>query len=165
MKGLVLNCMGADKKTEAYALVKAGLRNDMKSHVCWHVHGLLHRSDKEYGKAIKAYKQALKIDDNNMQILKDVSLLQIHMRDLRGFVQSRQLMLVNKSNSKQNWMGFAVAHHLHGQPGMALSVIDQYQATLPTEGRGCRTKDYEESELTLYRASLLEEQGKFSEAR
>ena len=65
MKGLVMNSMGADKKEEAYTLVKAGLRFDMRSHVCWHVHGLLHRSDKEYGKAIKAYRQALKIDEKN----------------------------------------------------------------------------------------------------
>jgi len=46
MKGLVLNCL--EKKTEAYDLVKLALRNDMKSHVCWHVYGLLHRSDNNY---------------------------------------------------------------------------------------------------------------------
>ena len=165
MKGLVLNCTGPEKKEEAYALVKAGLRNDMRSHVCWHVHGLLHRSDKEYGKAIKAYKQALKIDEKNMQILKDISLLQIHMRDLPGFVQTRRMILVEKSNSKQNWMGFAVAHHLTGKPEMALTVIDQYQATLPKEGQpGARRRDYEESELVQYRTGLLEEQGKVAEA-
>ena len=75
MKGLVMNSMGADKKEEAYTLVKAGLRFDMRSHVCWHVHGLLHRSDKEYGKAIKAYRQALKIDEKNMNILKIIRMI------------------------------------------------------------------------------------------
>lgn len=38
MKGLILNCLG--KKEEAYELVRRGLRNDLKSHVCilpsWH---------------------------------------------------------------------------------------------------------------------------------
>lgn len=40
MKGLTLNCLG--KKEEAYELVRRGLRNDLKSHVCilgyrdWH---------------------------------------------------------------------------------------------------------------------------------
>lgn len=32
MKGLTLNCLG--RKEEAYELVRRGLRNDLKSHVC-----------------------------------------------------------------------------------------------------------------------------------
>lgn len=32
MKGLTVNCLG--KKEEAYELVRRGLRNDLKSHVC-----------------------------------------------------------------------------------------------------------------------------------
>lgn len=32
MKGLTLNCLG--KKEDAYDLVRRGLRNDLKSHVC-----------------------------------------------------------------------------------------------------------------------------------
>ena len=32
VKGLTLNCLG--KKEEAYGLVRRGLRNDLKSHVC-----------------------------------------------------------------------------------------------------------------------------------
>jgi hypothetical protein len=39
MKGLTLNCLG--RKEEAYDHVRKGLRNDLKSHVCWHVYGLL----------------------------------------------------------------------------------------------------------------------------
>ena len=41
MKGLTLNCLG--RKEEAYDHVRRGLRNDLKSHVCWHVYGLLQR--------------------------------------------------------------------------------------------------------------------------
>lgn len=41
MKGLTLNCLG--RKEEAYEHVRRGLRNDLKSHVCWHVYGLLQR--------------------------------------------------------------------------------------------------------------------------
>lgn len=102
MKGLTLNCLG--RKEEAYEYVRRGLKNDIKSHVCWHVYGLLQRwvdkavsqilnwvvgdccrSDKKYDEAIKCYRNALKWDKNNIQILRDLSLLQIQMRDLEGY--------------------------------------------------------------------------------
>lgn len=60
MKGLILNSV--NKKEEAYDHVKRGLRNDLTSHVCWHVFGLLQRSDKKYDEAIKAYRNALRWD-------------------------------------------------------------------------------------------------------
>ena len=51
----------------------------------WHVYGLLQRSDKKYEEAIKCYRNALKWDNENVQILRDLSLLQIQMRDIEGF--------------------------------------------------------------------------------
>ena len=60
MKGLTLNCLG--RKEEAYDYVRRGLRNDLQSHVCWHVFGLLQRSDRKYDEAIKCYRNALKWD-------------------------------------------------------------------------------------------------------
>lgn len=39
MKGLILNALG--RREEAYEYVRRGLRNDLKSHTCWHVYGLL----------------------------------------------------------------------------------------------------------------------------
>ena len=41
MLGLTLNCLG--RKEEAYDHVRHGLRNNLQSHVCWHVFGLLQR--------------------------------------------------------------------------------------------------------------------------
>jgi peptide alpha-N-acetyltransferase len=59
--------------------VKKGIANDMQSHVCWHVYGLLYRSDKDYAQAIKCYRKALHFDPDNSQILRDLSLLQIQV--------------------------------------------------------------------------------------
>lgn len=83
MKGLIMHSLG--RKEEGYDLVRRGLRNDLKSHVCWHVYGLLQRSEKRYDEAIKCYMNALKWDSDNIQILRDLSLLQIQMRDLPGY--------------------------------------------------------------------------------
>lgn len=92
MKGLTLNCLG--RKDEAYDHVRRGLRNDLGSHVCWHVYGLLQRSDKKYDEAIKCYRNALKCEKDNIQILRDLSLLQIQMRDLEGYRVSKWFFLV-----------------------------------------------------------------------
>lgn len=92
MKGLTLNCLG--KKEEAYDHVRRGLRNDLKSHVCWHVYGLLQRSDKKYDEAIKCYRNALKWEKDNIQILRDLSLLQIQMGDLEGYRVIYKLILL-----------------------------------------------------------------------
>ena len=78
MKGLILNCM--NKKEEAYELVKSGLKNAVRSHVCWHVYGLLYRSDNNYKEAIKCYLNALRIDYENQNILRDLSWLQIQVQ-------------------------------------------------------------------------------------
>mmetsp|Transcript_22558 Transcript_22558/g.53550 ORF Transcript_22558/g.53550 Transcript_22558/m.53550 type:complete len:897 (+) Transcript_22558:208-2898(+) len=154
MKGLVLNNMG--KKEEAHALVKQGLMYDMRSHVCWHVFGLLHRGDRNYNEAIKAYKQALRIDCDNLQILRDLSLLQIQMRDLSGFAVTRHNILNLKSNGKINWLAFALAKHLMGDLRGAISVIDIYLGTLSDESTE-KARGFEASELALYKNRILAE--------
>jgi tetratricopeptide (TPR) repeat protein len=63
--------------SDALSLIFALLQNDLKSHVCWHVYGLLYRSDREYREAIKCYRNALRIDPDNIEILRDLSLLQV----------------------------------------------------------------------------------------
>ncbi|XP_038897483.1 LOW QUALITY PROTEIN: N-terminal acetyltransferase A complex auxiliary subunit NAA15-like [Benincasa hispida] len=156
MKGLTLNCM--DRKAEAYELVRLGLKNDLKSHVCWHVYGLLYRSDREYREAIKCYRNALKIDPDNIEILRDLSLLQAQMRDLKGFVETRQQLLTLKPNHRMNWIGFSVAHHLNSNPSKAVEILEAYEGTLeddyPPESERC-----EHGEMLLYKISLLDECG------
>lgn len=153
-------------------MVKLGLMNDMRSHVCWHVYGLIYRSERNYNEAIKAYKQALRIDKDNLQILRDLSLLQIQMRDLSGFALTRHSILTLKPNQKINWLTFALAKHLIGDLRGAIGVIDIYLGTLKEDegdtkgGKNDREnvpknpdliRGYESSELALYRNLLLAE--------
>eukprot|EP00559_Dactyliosolen_fragilissimus_P009372 CAMPEP_0184857420 /NCGR_PEP_ID=MMETSP0580-20130426/2572_1 /TAXON_ID=1118495 /ORGANISM="Dactyliosolen fragilissimus" /LENGTH=925 /DNA_ID=CAMNT_0027353003 /DNA_START=58 /DNA_END=2832 /DNA_ORIENTATION=+ len=152
MKGLITSYTGS--KEDAVNLVKMGLMNDMRSHVCWHVYGLLHRAERNYNEAIKAYKQALRIDSDNLQILRDLSLLQIQMRDLAGFALTRHTILTLKPNQKNNWLSFALAKQLIEDPLGAIQVIDAYIGTLDENSQEL-DKSYEASELTLYKNYLL----------
>ena len=82
--GLTLNFM--DCKSKAYELVYQSynsclsndpalifvlVQNDLKSHVCCNVYGLL------YQEAIKCYRKALRIDPDNIEIVCDLSHLQV----------------------------------------------------------------------------------------
>eukprot|EP00639_Heterosigma_akashiwo_P034552 CAMPEP_0194718854 /NCGR_PEP_ID=MMETSP0296-20130528/10385_1 /TAXON_ID=39354 /ORGANISM="Heterosigma akashiwo, Strain CCMP2393" /LENGTH=236 /DNA_ID=CAMNT_0039620349 /DNA_START=59 /DNA_END=766 /DNA_ORIENTATION=+ len=169
MKGLLLNCM--DKKEEAHECVKKGLALDVKSHVCWHVYGLVHRSERNYTMAIKCYLNALRIDPQNKQILRDISLLQVQMRDLPGFMETRRKILVSQPSNRANWVNYALAQHLCGRHQRALGILESFlgaqqkvQVGVVEEKEKTPTERYEESELLLYQAQILEEQGKLAEA-
>lgn len=158
MKGLTLSYL--DRKEEAYELVKKGLKHDVRSHVCWHVFGLLYRQDRDYLEAMKCYKQALRIDPENIQILRDLSLLQIHRRDLTGFAETRRKLLQVKPNHRLNWVGYAIAEHLCNEFEFSWTCIDNYEKEFKDEN----VPEYENSELFLYKAAIIEEAGRFEEA-
>ncbi|KXZ45837.1 hypothetical protein GPECTOR_50g631 [Gonium pectorale] len=165
MKGLCLRNLAPEgdkeKKEEAYELVRKGVKCDLKSHVCWHVYGLLYRQDREYKEAIKCYLNALRIDKENVQILRDLALLQIQMRDLAAFVDTRHQLLTLKPSNRSNWITFAVAHHINGNHELAVQVLDQFEATL---GEVPASEAYEHSEMLMFAASVLAEGGKHAEA-
>jgi len=158
MKGLARNSL--NQKEEAYRLVKKGVRNDVDSHVCWHVYGLLYRSDRYYIEALKCYKNALLRDKDNQQILRDLSLLQIHLRDHEGYVETRRHILMAKPTQKANWLAFAVATHAMGNHQEALRILDEYDTTMEAPEK----PDYEYSELVLYKNSVMEDKGDYQAA-
>ena len=127
-----------------------------RSHVCWHVYGLLYRSTRDYPEAIKAYKQALRIDPENLQILRDLSLLQIQMRDLAGFRETRLKILTFRPNSKIHWLSYALGVHVNGDAEGANGVLDSYIGTLE-EGSKEFERCFESSELALYKNQVLSE--------
>ncbi|XP_055911380.1 N-alpha-acetyltransferase 15, NatA auxiliary subunit [Eupeodes corollae] len=158
MKGLTLNGLG--RRDEAYKYVRQGLRNDLKSHVCWHVYGLLQRSDKKYDEAIKCYRNALKWEKDNLQILKDLSLLQIQMRDLEGYKETRHHLFKLRPSQHASWIGFAMSYHLLGDFEMANSILETFRQSQAL----IETHDYRHSELLLYQNQILIESGNLEKA-
>lgn len=55
---------------------------------------------------------------------------QIQMRDLSGFVDTRHRLLQLRSNNRNNWISFAVAHHLDGNYELAVQILAAYESTL-----------------------------------
>ncbi|KAF4632543.1 hypothetical protein G7Y89_g5579 [Cudoniella acicularis] len=159
MKALIMNSQG--KTEEAFALAKIALQCDMKSHVCWHVYGLLYRAVKNFEEAIKAYKFALRLEPESQQIQRDLALLQVQMRDYQGYLVSRRSMLTSRSGLRQSWTALAVAHHLNGELSEAEGVLTTYEETLKNPPS---KTDFENSEAVMYKNSLIAEQGNYQKA-
>lgn len=60
MQGLLHHCL--NDKALGYELVKKGVRASLKSHVVWHVYGIITRADRDYGEALKCFSQAHRLD-------------------------------------------------------------------------------------------------------
>ncbi|KEY69841.1 hypothetical protein S7711_08981 [Stachybotrys chartarum IBT 7711] len=159
MKALILNAQG--KSEEAFALGKEALTVDMKSHICWHVYGLLYRTNKNFEEAIKAYKFALRLEPESPQIQRDLAILQVQMRDHAGFIQSRTSMLQARPQVRQSWSALAVAHHLAGNLADAENVLTTYEGTLKSTPS---KYDIEHSEAIMYKNTLIAEQGDYQRA-
>ena len=159
MKALIINSQGNSE--EAFALAKVALRNDMKSHICWHVYGLLYRSVKNFEEAIKAYKFALRLEPDSQQIQRDLALLQIQMRDYQGYIQSRRAILQTRTNLRQNWTALAVAQHLAGNLYDAERTLTTYEETLKMPPP---RSDLEHSEAVLYKNTIIAEMGETERA-
>lgn len=154
MKALILNAQG--KNDEAFALGKEAVTIDFKSHICWHVYGLLFRTNKNFDEAIRAYKMALKHEPESAQIQRDLAILQIQMRDYEGYVQSRRAMVQARPQLRQNWTGLAIAYHLAGDLEQAENMLKTYEETLKTPPS--RT-DLEQAEAVMYRNMIIAETG------
>eukprot|EP00127_Corallochytrium_limacisporum_P000367 Clim_evm62s11 gene=Clim_evmTU62s11 len=157
MKGLL--CMYLNRKTEAYELVRLGLRNNLKSHICWHVYGLLWRMDKNYDEAVKSYNNALKWDKENINILRDLAYLQIQIRDEVGVKDTAHRLLELRPQQRANWLRLAISYHLLGRHSMAIKILEQYEKIQASENQSNNKADYEESELQMYMAMIVEESG------
>jgi N-alpha-acetyltransferase 15/16, NatA auxiliary subunit len=159
MKALIIGTQG---QTEAaFALAKTALGHNMKSHVCWHVYGLLYRAEKNFEESIKAYKFALRLEPESVPIQRDLAHLQIQMRDYEGYAQSRQAMLQQKPGIRQNWTALAIAHHLGGNFEQAENVLTTFEETLKTKPS---RNDMEHWEAVLYKNIIIAESGQVEKA-
>lgn len=132
----------------------------MRSHITWHIYGLLYREDKDYSKAIACYNSALRYDPDNRNILKDLSLLQLQVRDLSGFLETRRNLLSKDGGIRGNWYSFAFAEHMNNNGKKAIEVLDGYNQAKKEANGGKDEKpvySYEESEILLYKSLIMEE--------
>lgn len=118
------------------------------------------KSDRKYDEAIRCYIQALKLDKQNLQVLRDLSVLQMHTRDLEGCLETRNKLLTQRPTQKASWVGYAIVQHLLGNYETAATIINEFLKVQTS----VEPYNYEHSELLLYYVSILIESGKSEEA-
>eukprot|EP00795_Rhopilema_esculentum_P000514 gene514-10194_t len=123
----------------------------------------LGRKEEAYNYVRRGLKNDLKSHDN-IQILRDLSLLQIQMRDLDGFRDTRYKLLKLRPVQRQSWIGYSVSYFLLGGYDMAYSIMDEFRKTQYPENQVKTSHDFEHSEMLLYQNMILRESGKKKEA-
>ena len=58
--------------------------------------------------------QALRIQPDNQQILRDMALLQVQIKDFNGHANTRYKLLKEKQKAINNWVAYALALYLKG---------------------------------------------------
>ena len=72
-----------------------------------------------------------------------------------------------RPNTRVNWMAFCVGHFYKGDHDAALKVMDEFEssgAAAGLEGDDPKTAKFEQSEMCMFRAMILEEAGRREEA-
>lgn len=90
----------------------------------------------------------------NLQILRDLSLLQIQIRDLEGYRDTRYTLLQLRPAQRVSWIGYAMSYHLLKDYDIALNILEEFSKTQQS-----KSIDYEQSELLLYQNMVYREAG------
>ena len=98
-------------------------------------------------------------------------MLQIHVRDLEGYRDTRYSLFMLRPTQRVSWIGYAMAYHLLKDYEMAVSILEEFRKTTNSQkpshasakGQSCQER-YENSELLLYQAMIYQEAAKYQEA-
>ncbi|PVV03676.1 hypothetical protein BB560_001834 [Smittium megazygosporum] len=153
LKGLFLVNLG--RKEEGYNFVKDGIKQNISSSISWHIYGLVYREDKKYPDAIRCYLQALKHDTENVQIYRDLAILQTQTRSYKDLVVTREFLFKKSKKELSDWLNLAVAYHLNQNYKKALDVFDKH---FDLKDIKSSAKPFI-SQILLYKARLLELSG------
>ncbi|KAJ1502622.1 N-alpha-acetyltransferase 16, NatA auxiliary subunit, partial [Coelomomyces lativittatus] len=97
---------------------------------------------------------------DNLQILKDLALIQLQLRNYTGCIETRKrlVVLLRGSHQRTQFLCLAVLYHLLNNPTEALMQLDEYESSLISEAQPVpKNKTY--SEVILYKNQLIEERG------
>jgi len=157
VKAVVLQTMG--NLEQALATSKTALGRNLGKAVCWHTQGLLKQAEHQHKEALKLLTQAYSLSPENAIVQRDLSLLQLQLRQFEAFRQIRLKSLLARASAGVNWVAYAVAEYLCGHYDKAAEVLESLLKSL-----GPQLSPVEVSEIVQFRGHVLEKSGKTQEA-
>ena len=79
---------------------------------------------RKYDEARKAFLNALKYDNKNCNVLRDLGLLQMSLNDYAGYSESRRIIAVEKPTILSNWVQYCVGVYLTKNYDLALEIFE-----------------------------------------
>lgn len=157
LKGL--NVYYLNEKEEGKKLINQALKINLKSPVAWHFYALLHKEEGNYAQALKCYLQAFKNDPNNYNVVRDLSYLQLYLRQLNSFVEYSKKAVDMRSSLMVNWITYAFANAVNGNYVAASKLTE-----LTMKSAEATLKKNEKHELIIFNAFLLNKMKEYEKA-
>ena len=140
-------------------ILKQALKANFKSPVAWHFYAIFHKERGNYSQAMKSYNKALNFAPTNFNIIRDLSYMQLYLRQLDSFVQTCKLGVENKPGMLINWVTLAFSYSLVKDYKSALAALNS------VEKLGKETlKKNDIHELKLFNAMIQSKDKKYEEA-
>ncbi|EGV63311.1 hypothetical protein CANTEDRAFT_106172 [Yamadazyma tenuis ATCC 10573] len=160
LKGCINYYIG--NKPEAESYIVKGLTKGENNYIVNHLAGIYYRAVENYTDAAKWLKAAIDNGSPNKQILRDLSNLQVHIRDYKSLVSSRQGYLEFQPGYRANWTGTAIALHLNKNYKGAISTLTKIESIIKEH---LQDQDmYEQSECLLYKNDIIFQSGDVQKA-
>ncbi|KAK2194681.1 bifunctional Tetratricopeptide repeat/Tetratricopeptide-like helical domain superfamily/N-terminal acetyltransferase A [Babesia duncani] len=159
LKALLLLNMDPNRE-EIIEIAKQGLKNNIKSYLCWHVLGVIYKTKAQYKDAIKSFSMAVRLDPNNDRLIKDICCMCIEVGDLVSFRKYCTNLVQLRSKSFREWMIFAFCQHLCGDLELASNILRETHILFKCN---YGVEDFELSQAMIYTLRVLEQAGKYEE--
>jgi hypothetical protein len=157
LKGL--NYLYLKKPKEGEDTLKQALKANFKSAVAWHFYAIFQKEVGNYAQAMKSYNKALNFAPTNYNIIRDLSYMQLYLRQLNSFVETCRKGIENKPGLLLNWISYAFGCALIKNYKTAISTLDSAENML-----GNNLKKGDKHEIRIFHAMLLDFEGKHEEA-
>lgn len=162
MKGLCQ--LNLKKKDEGEGNINAGLKLNIRSHICWHTRGLMFRHKQDYAQAAKCLINALKLAPDDNRIITDVGQLYIQERDYERFTTQRGKLLPTKPSARAHWVATSVGHYLCNRLERSYKLIDTWFKTSKTKSDASGGAKEENNEMLFLQAKSKMGLGNIEEA-
>ena len=147
------------KSQEGEQILKQALKTNFKSAVAWHFYAIFQKEQGNYSQAMKSYIKALNLSPNNFNIIRDLSYMQLYLRQLNSFVDTCRKGIDKKPGILINWISFAFGCVLikdYRSAQIALKTTENIGGTV--------LKKNEKHEIKIFNAMIENMNGKYEEA-